>query len=207
LRRTSLTHLQAAVRARRCNGAAGGARRIVRNCGPFERTSTIQRSRLRSQSEGSAAGAGRTADQSPASTRGRRSPHWVGRSTSVVAGQLSVAEPRIRPSNRDPKRSAGIIVLRAPVAQWIERRPPEPKVAGSNPVGRASTNVLFASADSPAPVIGSRSASGQRRFRMRWPGGASGLSDPRKRAFPCRVPSGKPAFEFRRRRRRPSGSA
>ena len=26
---------------------------------------------------------------------------------------------------------------RAPVAQWIERRPPEPKVAGSNPVGRA----------------------------------------------------------------------
>src|SRR5262245_5494644 len=28
---------------------------------------------------------------------------------------------------------------RAPVAQWIERRPPEPKVAGSNPVGRASS--------------------------------------------------------------------
>src|SRR5690348_16236385 len=28
--------------------------------------------------------------------------------------------------------------VRAPVAQWIERRPPEPKVAGSNPVGRAS---------------------------------------------------------------------
>ncbi len=26
----------------------------------------------------------------------------------------------------------------APVAQWIERRPPEPKVAGSNPVRRAS---------------------------------------------------------------------
>ena len=31
----------------------------------------------------------------------------------------------------------GIIRVRAPVAQWIERRPPEPKVAGSNPVGRA----------------------------------------------------------------------
>ena len=31
----------------------------------------------------------------------------------------------------------GIIGTRAPVAQWIERRPPEPKVAGSNPVGRA----------------------------------------------------------------------
>jgi hypothetical protein len=40
-------------------------------------------------------------------------------------------------------RSAAIIAVRAPVAQWIERRPPEPKVAGSNPVGRASTNVLF----------------------------------------------------------------
>jgi heme-degrading monooxygenase HmoA len=34
---------------------------------------------------------------------------------------------------------------RAPVAQWIERRPPEPKVAGSNPVGRARTRVLFLS--------------------------------------------------------------
>ncbi len=30
-----------------------------------------------------------------------------------------------------------MIETRAPVAQWIERRPPEPKVAGSNPVGRA----------------------------------------------------------------------
>ncbi len=26
--------------------------------------------------------------------------------------------------------------LRAPVAQWIERQPPELKVAGSNPAGR-----------------------------------------------------------------------
>jgi hypothetical protein len=40
-------------------------------------------------------------------------------------------------------RSTGKIDDRAPVAQWIERRPPEPKVAGSNPVGRASTNVPF----------------------------------------------------------------
>ena len=31
--------------------------------------------------------------------------------------------------------------IRAPVAQWIERRPPEPKVAGSNPVRRASNSV------------------------------------------------------------------
>ena len=42
-------------------------------------------------------------------------------------------EPRSIP------RSAGIMWPRAPVAQWIERRPPEPKVAGSNPVGRAIT--------------------------------------------------------------------
>ena len=31
---------------------------------------------------------------------------------------------------------------RAPVAQWIERRPPEPKVAGSNPVGRAISTLF-----------------------------------------------------------------
>jgi hypothetical protein len=42
-----------------------------------------------------------------------------------------------------PSAQAGIIGPRAPVAQWIERRPPEPKVAGSNPVGRARTHVLF----------------------------------------------------------------
>jgi hypothetical protein len=37
---------------------------------------------------------------------------------------------------------AGIIGARAPVAQWIERRPPEPKVAGSNPVGRATAHSM-----------------------------------------------------------------
>src|SRR3954468_13247508 len=46
--------------------------------------------------------------------------------------------------------SAGIIRGRAPVAQWIERRPPEPKVAGSNPVGRANAT-LFAAVPSHAP--------------------------------------------------------
>ncbi len=35
-------------------------------------------------------------------------------------------------------RWPSIIGPRAPVAQWIERRPPEPKVAGSNPVRRAT---------------------------------------------------------------------
>ena len=51
-------------------------------------------------------------------------------------------EPFRRAQNQKPKvhaRSTGIIAVRAPVAQWIERRPPEPKVAGSNPVGRALT--------------------------------------------------------------------
>src|SRR5256885_2282015 len=42
---------------------------------------------------------------------------------------------------------------RAPVAQWIERRPPEPKVAGSNPVGRASSS-LVAETDRAATLGG-----------------------------------------------------
>ena len=37
------------------------------------------------------------------------------------------------------ERSAAIIAVRAPVAQWIERWVPDPKVAGSSPVGRATT--------------------------------------------------------------------
>src|SRR5436309_9766353 len=51
-----------------------------------------------------------------------------------------------RPSNQTPKllpNDNGYDRGLAPVAQWIERRPPEPKVAGSNPVGRARTDVLF----------------------------------------------------------------
>jgi hypothetical protein len=48
-----------------------------------------------------------------------------------------------------------MIAVRAPVAQWIERRPPEPKVAGSNPVGRAIS--LPRRTVAPA-VLGERSA-------------------------------------------------
>ena len=44
--------------------------------------------------------------------------------------------------------SPAIMAVRAPVAQWIERRPPEPKVAGSNPVGRAISTFRAA----PAPI-------------------------------------------------------
>src|SRR3954447_6938856 len=36
-----------------------------------------------------------------------------------------------------PRRVGGILGARAPVAQWIERWVPDPKVAGSSPVGRA----------------------------------------------------------------------
>src|SRR3954447_6392917 len=42
-----------------------------------------------------------------------------------------------------PRRVGGILGARAPVAQWIERWVPDPKVAGSSPVGRAITHVLF----------------------------------------------------------------
>src|SRR3954451_6883843 len=37
-----------------------------------------------------------------------------------------------------PRRVGGILGARAPVAQWIERWVPDPKVAGSSPVGRAN---------------------------------------------------------------------
>ena len=36
-------------------------------------------------------------------------------------------------------RDAGTVTPRAPVAQWIERLPPEQKVAGSNPVRGTDT--------------------------------------------------------------------
>ena len=45
-------------------------------------------------------------------------------------------------SNEGPRFGGGLrlsSVVHAPVAQWIEHRPPEPKVAGSNPVGRVRT--------------------------------------------------------------------
>jgi hypothetical protein len=45
------------------------------------------------------------------------------------AARSVLQRPPPRPSNKKPKlyaRSTGIIAVRAPVAQWIERRPPEP---------------------------------------------------------------------------------
>jgi hypothetical protein len=64
---------------------------------------------------------------------------------------LPLLPPRLLDaSRRSCACLSGIIALRAPVAQWIERRPPEPKVAGSNPVGRAITDVLF---DRPVRLV------------------------------------------------------
>jgi len=64
---------------------------------------------------------------------GRASFVRVLRSTSVVAEiwtGFHVVDPRLdRPSNQKPTlypRTNGMIGARAPVAQWIERRPPEP---------------------------------------------------------------------------------
>ena len=50
---------------------------------------------------------------------------------------FGLRDPRlILAAAADP--TTGILSTRAPVAQWIERWVPDPKVAGSSPVGRAS---------------------------------------------------------------------
>ena len=54
----------------------------------------------------------------------------------------------LTPRDRDAGPTA-IIAVRAPVAQWIERRPPEPKVAGSNPVGRATATFSGSASANP----------------------------------------------------------
>src|SRR6266545_2623114 len=60
---------------------------------------------------------------------GRGKSRRVLRSWSVVLALSSLRPNLCRASNQKPTlypRSAGIIALRAPVVQWIERRPPEP---------------------------------------------------------------------------------
>jgi hypothetical protein len=76
--------------------------------------------------------------------RGGGPPTTVGagtpRDAGVAGAELSTFYERSgRGIEREglPDLELGMIAVRAPVAQWIERRPPEPKVAGSNPVGRA----------------------------------------------------------------------
>ena len=59
-------------------------------------------------------------------------------------------------SNEGPRFGGGLrlsSVAHAPVAQWIERRPPEPKVAGSNPVGRANHTISAARPEPRAVVV------------------------------------------------------
>src|SRR3954452_21897334 len=58
-----------------------------------------------------------------------------------------------------PRRVGGILGARAPVAQWIERWVPDPKVAGSSPVGRA-TSTLLGSASAKQPGTDDRLAGG-----------------------------------------------
>src|SRR5437762_318517 len=67
-----------------------------------------------------------------------RSTRYRDASSRVAAA----SRKSVKPEAKVYPRPAGIIAVRAPVAQWIERRPPEPKVAGSNPVGRATSNLF-----------------------------------------------------------------
>src|SRR3954452_12298909 len=61
---------------------------------------------------------------------------------SFEAGSFG-SRPRLLCPGPRPSGAGGILGARAPVAQWIERWVPDPKVAGSSPVGRARTHVLF----------------------------------------------------------------
>ena len=101
--------------------------------------------------------------------RGLRGRNPVARWRSRVRQRhaLDPAEPgtgRVHSRLIDERALPGIIRVRAPVAQWIERRPPEPKVAGSNPVGRAKAPSWAAQAPGaadhldPGPI--SRTAGG-----------------------------------------------
>ena len=78
----------------------------------------------------------------PPRGRGKRA-----RSSAIVPSELGGSGQRCEAGAEAPAAETAIIVARAPVAQWIERRPPEPKVAGSNPVGRA---IDFRAARAPA---------------------------------------------------------
>jgi hypothetical protein len=74
------------------------------------------------------------------------------------------------------QRRFGLALRQAPVAQWIERPPPERKAAGSNPAGRA-------------PTVGSHPEPGTGR----WAGGPRYCRLPRSRG---RGPSNTQQFEW-----------
>jgi hypothetical protein len=100
----------------------------------------------------------------------------VTRAQGSVGIATRTCKPKVYP------RSPGIIAVRAPVAQWIERRPPEPKVAGSNPVGRARTHVLFLRSGSPcrkgADCCPTNSIARRDAHEHRRSNGSSHLPDP-----------------------------
>src|SRR5512136_2623654 len=88
--------------------------------------------------------------------RGTRRPVSTGRTFTGTATKRFLREP-LRTFSGTGRRPPAILGLpaaerrvRAPVAQWIERRPPEPKVAGSNPVGRATAHSVGAFSGSSA---------------------------------------------------------
>ena len=68
-------------------------------------------------------------------------------------------QPPDRPSNQKPKvcpRTAAIIAVRAPVAQWIERRPPEPSrlsVAATRVGPRAKQVESYALTEPPSGLV------------------------------------------------------
>ncbi len=89
----------------------------------------------------------RHVDGPPASREAFTAPggagNQIGRDPEPAGRRLPAArniDRRHRLTSRSSAASAtpGILSTRAPVAQWIERWVPDPKVAGSSPVGRAS---------------------------------------------------------------------
>src|SRR3954468_20051 len=67
---------------------------------------------------------------------------------SFEAGSFG-SRPRLLCPGPRPSGAGGILGARAPVAQWIERWVPDPKVAGSSPVGRASTTFSRSASANP----------------------------------------------------------
>src|SRR4029079_9003615 len=76
--------------------------------------------------------------------------------TAIWSLVLFGGQVDVQPDAEAPDALGAIIAVHAPVAQWIERRPPEPKVAGSNPVGRA-----MATCSGKAAVIADRLPRGE----------------------------------------------
>ena len=90
---------------------------------------------------------------------------------SLEGIRVTLALRRHHRPGAPPRAAAGLVAFgsHAPVAQWIERRPPEAEVAGSNPAGRASLHACEARRPAVAgvAVTAARSAPARRRRRTR----------------------------------------